>query len=327
MSDFETSNDVVATLEVPTSPTSGPRIFAGLQRHETSAALPKLENGDLAIADESDYQFGTATPVLADALDWVIPIGDREPRREKARKELRLAGYYEPHALQNLYATRYAGILLTILLFGTLLVVAAASAEWIAMIGLCVGVILAWAVPALVVQAQGSARKREIERSIPDMLDLLNMCISQGMTPQAALARVGRDMRQAAPALAQELQIVAEQSKVGSFEQALDNFSERLDSDDVRSFTSLLTQTEQMGTSVAESLAEYSDNIRVHMKQRADEKANTAAFLLLFPTMLLLIAVFLFLLGPAIVELSDFFAAGGVDALDNSQAAERAVGR
>jgi tight adherence protein C len=94
-------------------------------------------------------------------------------------------------------------------------------------------------------------------------------------------------------------------------------FSRRVDVPEVHSFTSLLVQTERMGTSISEALTEYSDNMRETMRQRADEKSNAAAFKLLFPTVLCLMpAVYLFLLGPAIIELSNFFNRGGREILN-----------
>jgi tight adherence protein C len=88
---------------------------------------------------------------------------------------------------------------------------------------------------------------------------------------------------------------------------------------DVHSFTTLLIQTERMGTSVSQALTDYSDNMRESLRQRADEKANTATFKLLFPTVSCLMpAVFLFLLGPAIIQLSDFFTGGGSDVVNNN---------
>ncbi|REJ71050.1 MAG: hypothetical protein DWQ29_24325, partial [Planctomycetota bacterium] len=85
------------------------------------------------------------------------------------------------------------------------------------------------------------------------------------------------------------------------------------------SLTSLLLQTERMGTSMSEALTEYSDNMRETLRQQADQQANTASFKLLFPTVLCLMpAVFMILLGPAVIEMSDFFQGGGADILDTS---------
>jgi tight adherence protein C len=110
------------------------------------------------------------------------------------------------------------------------------------------------------------------------------------------------------PALAEELQLVNQQAEVGSMPQALRNFSQRIDSPEVNSFTSLLIQSEVTGTSISRSLTEYSDGIRSSLKERADSRANLASFKLLFPVALCLMpSVFMFLLGPAIVQFSDFY--------------------
>jgi tight adherence protein C len=174
----------------------------------------------------------------------------------------------------------------------------------------------------MLVRSQAAARLKEMEAGMPDMLDLLNMCVSQGMTIAPALARVGKELEEVYPALAQELKIVGEQARVSTLEQALTNFSERVDVPQVHSFTALLIQTERLGTSVSRALVDYSDNMRESLRQRADQKANSAAFKLLFPTVMCLMpAVFLFLMGPAIIQLSDFFNEGGRELLENGGAA------
>jgi len=69
-----------------------------------------------------------------------------------------------------------------------------------------------------------------------------------------------------------------------------------------------------MGTSVSDALTEYSNTMRESLRQRTDEKANKASFNLMFPTVLFMMpAVFMFLLGPAILEVSDFLDEGGVE--------------
>ncbi|WP_437224868.1 type II secretion system F family protein [Planctomicrobium sp. SH661] len=271
-------------------------------------------------ADGSDYAFGAATPVLSELLPTT------EEGRRALTKSLRNAGYYTPHAWQNLSAVRYLGIVLPIILFGALLIVVPESLEAYMIAGMVVGPAIGWALPTLYIRGKAANRLREIENAMPDMLDLLNMCVSQGMTVPASLRRVGQDIAPVYPALAKELNIVADQARVGHLTEALSNFSERVDTPDVHSFSSLMIQTEQMGTSVSEALNDYSDSMREAQKQRADEKANAATFKLLFPTVLCLMpAVFLFLMGPALIELNRFFAGGGLEGLDRgaSQAIER----
>ncbi len=292
--------------------TSDSSRFGPLLSQEDDNGLPVLEPDQFPTTDGSDYVFGAVTPVLAALLP------ESEERRAKVKRELITAGYHQPHAWQNLAALRYLGIMLPLIFIGVLLVLSPPRLEPIAFGLLLFLPAVGWAVPRLVVRNQARERLSEIESGMPDMLDMLNMCVSQGITVPDSLERVSKELRPVYPALAQELNIVVEQAQIGSLEQALENFASRIDVPDVHSFTTLLIQTERMGTSVSQALTDYSDNMRESLRQRADEKANTATFKLLFPTVSCLMpAVFLFLLGPAIIQLSDFFTGGGADILGN----------
>lgn len=280
---------------------------------QTEQKLPPVEAGDVPAMGSDDYVFGSATPALSEMMP------ESEGRRLQTKKELQAAGYYQPHALQNFSAIRYLSILGTLLFFGVILILAPERFEIPILISMLLVPILVWAVPFLFITSKASDRRSEIEQGIPDMLDMLNMCVSQGMTVPHALKKIVTELAKVYPALAQELRIVIEQASIGTFSQALSNFSNRIDVPEVHSFASLLIQTDQMGTNVTSALQEYSDNMRESLSQRADEKANKATFKLLFPTVLCLMpAIYIFLLGPAIVELSDFFHSGGSDSLNST---------
>ncbi|MEZ5950184.1 MAG: type II secretion system F family protein [Planctomycetaceae bacterium] len=296
------------------------RSFTGKDRSWTSRSLfgkpitgmqqdlPRLEPGQIPFSDTSDYQFGGVTPALASLLP------ESENRRKTLKRELIQAGYLNPHAYENLAAVRYLGLMLPLLVFGILLVFGPPQLEPVMLVFMVVGAIMGWALPRLFVRNRSNSHRHEIEQALPDVIDLLNMCVSQGMTLRAALARVSWEITDTYPAMAEELAIVAEQSNLGTLEHALDNMNERIDLPELHSLTSLLTQTERMGTNVSDALTDYSDAMRSTLQQRADQKANAATFKLLFPTVLCLMpAVYFFLLGPAVVELSDFFEAGGLD--------------
>ncbi|WP_166825011.1 type II secretion system F family protein [Thalassoroseus pseudoceratinae] len=285
----------------------------GTKRDRTENPLPRLEAGDVPTSDQSDYMLGPVTPVFA----AMLPESDAKKRTIK--RELLNAGQYNPHAYENLAALRYLGIMLPLIGIGILLIVLPTQLEVFAIAMLLVIPLMGWAIPRLVIRGQARDRMSEIARGMPDMLDMLNMCVSQGMTVPAALKRISQEIRPVYPALSRELQIVVEQAHLGSLEQALRNFSERVDLPEVHSFATLLIQTERMGSSVSAALTDYSDNMRETLRQRADEKANQATFKLLFPTVLCLMpAVFLFLLGPAMISLNDFFQGDGADLLNNS---------
>jgi tight adherence protein C len=264
--------------------------------------LPLVEAGQIPVADTSDYVFGPVTPVLATFLP------DSDARKAEVRQELMQAGMYQPHAQQNRSAVRYALIMGSLLLFGGLLLIAPARLEMYALGGTILMPILGWAVPRLYVKSKAADRKSAIERGMPDMLDMLYMCVSQGMTMPNALKRTKQELAAVYPELHQELDIVTEQAEIGNMRVALQNFADRINVPEVNSFSTLMVQTEQMGTSVSQALVEYSDGMRGSLRQRADEKANKASFKLLFPTVLCLMpAVYIFLLGPSIVKLHKFF--------------------
>ncbi len=271
-----------------------------------SSLLPRVAPDEVPHVDKSDYAFGAATPVLASLLP------ESPERRGEMNAELQRAGFYQPHAWHNLSAFRYVAIMASIIIFGTLLIMVPTALELPIAILLVVMALLGWALPSLYVRSKAADRANRIEKAMPDMVDMLNMCVSQGLTVQDSLKRVGREIDPVYPELAQEIRIVCEQAEVGDLETSLKNFSQRVDIPDVHSLTSMLIQTERMGTSVSSALGEYSDTMRESLRQRADEKANSATFKMLFPVVLCLMpAVYMFLLGPAIVEMSNFYGEGG----------------
>lgn len=283
-------------------------------------SMPRILPEDIPGVDDSDRTFGSW---LNPAFASLIP--ESEERREEARHDLAAAGFYNPHALENLAASRYAFMMLGLLVFGSLVLLVPSQLEPF-MVACCIlAPLLGWALPALYVRSKAKQRLHEIERAMPDLLDMLNMCVGQGLTVPDSLQRIGRDFRAVYPALSQELSIVNEQARITTMQTALENLGHRINLPEVHSLTSLLIQTERMGTSISQALTTYSDTMRESQKQQADEKGNRATFRLLFPTVLCLMpAVYLFLLGPAINELQRFFYGGGMDSFNNgSQVVQR----
>ncbi|MHC4879554.1 MAG: type II secretion system F family protein [Planctomycetota bacterium] len=286
---------------------SGQELFRTHERSfEEPEHIPKVEPEDVPTSDTDDMAFGPATPAMAS----LMPMSDDE----RIRAELKQAGFHQPHAMMNLQATRFALMAGTVAMFGLLLLVVPKVLEIPVLLGMISVPLFFWAVPRMYIQGRGNERKSQIERAMPDMLDMLNMCVSQGLTIPKSLRRIAVDLKPVYPDLATELQMVVHQGEVGSMTVALNNFAERMDVPEVDSFVSLMTQAERMGTNVSDALTEYSNTMRESLRQRTDEKANNASFKLMFPTVLLMMpAVFLFLMGPAILELDQFFNAGGVE--------------
>ena len=275
--------------------------------------IPKVTPDQVPTADKSDYAFGTATPLMAAMMPATAV--------ETVAKELKQAGYYQPHAMQNLQATRFALACLGLVIAGGVMLLVPARLEVFAAIGLFALPALLWALPRVQIQSRAAGRRSELERGMPDMLDMLNMCVSQGLTIPTSLKRIARDLKPVYPVLAGELQIVVHQAEVGTLNVALDNFADRSEVPEVDSFTTLMNQSERMGTNVSDALTEYSNTMRESLRQRTDEKANKAQLSLMFPTVLFMMpAVFLFLMGPMILELQTVFDGGGMQNIGTTDA-------
>jgi tight adherence protein C len=288
---------------------SGQKLFGSqTDDFEEANSLPMLRPDQVPSNDGSDYVFGPATSTLS----AVMP----SPDIERTNQELTRAGYHQPHAMQNLQAVRFMLLFGVFFVGGGAVILLPPQFEIFALLGTIGLAGLVWAVPRIFLQNKATERTSQLERAMPDML---NMCVSQGLTIPDSLKRISKDLQPVYPALATELLIVVHQAEVSNLQISLDNFADRVDVPEVDSFVSLIDQSERMGTNVSDALTEYSNTMRESLRQRTDEKANKAAFRLMFPTVLFMMpAVFGFLMGPAILELQEFFDDGGLDALSAS---------
>jgi tight adherence protein C len=149
-------------------------------------------------------------------------------------------------------------------------------------------------------------RQRKLRRALPDALDLLVICVEAGLGLDQALMKVSQDMRIAHPELSEELQFVNLEMRIGKTRiDALRELARRTGLDDIKALVAMLIQTERFGTSIAQSLRVYSDDMRLKRRQRAEEmsaktsvKMVPALVFFIFPALMVVI------LGPALITLS-----------------------
>lgn len=148
-------------------------------------------------------------------------------------------------------------------------------------------------------------RQREIFESFPDALDLMTVCVEAGLALDAALARVGVEMRLKSVILAEELHLVSLEMRAGnSRERALRNLALRTGVTEIDSLVALLVQSDRFGTSVADSLRVHSDGLRSKRRLLAEEAAAKIPVKLLFPLLFCIFpALMLVLLGPAFISI------------------------
>lgn len=148
-------------------------------------------------------------------------------------------------------------------------------------------------------------RQERIRRSVPDALDLMVVCVEAGVSLDAAILRVAREVRMAHPDLSHELAVVNRLSNAGMpREQALRTLWQRTGVEDLRALTSSLIQSERWGTSVATVLRVSAETLRRKRRQAAEKKAKMAPLKMTFPLLLFILpALFIVILGPAVVQI------------------------
>jgi tight adherence protein C len=154
-----------------------------------------------------------------------------------------------------------------------------------------------------------TSRQQKMRRGLPDVLDMLVICVEAGLSLDQATARTAEEMKHAQPVLADELGVVALEQRAGSVRaEAWKHLADRTGLDVVRNLVSMLVQSEQFGTSIAKTLRVHSDTLRTKRVQEVEEKAAKLSVKLLFPLVLFIFpSLFVVVLGPAVILMADSF--------------------
>jgi tight adherence protein C len=144
--------------------------------------------------------------------------------------------------------------------------------------------VLGLLLPSLFVQARADRRKEAIVNGFPDCLDLLLVCVESGLGLEAALDRVGREMVISQPLVSELLSITTLQLRAGATrEEAFRKLADSAQVDEIRSFTTLLIQSDKLGTSISTTLRIYAAEMREKRRMRAEEKAHRLPVLISIP--------------------------------------------
>jgi tight adherence protein C len=164
---------------------------------------------------------------------------------------------------------------------------------------------LGYYLPNVFLARRIESRQREIFENFPDATDLMLVCVEAGLGLDAALIKVGEEMRLKSPVLADELHIVNLELRAGSTkERALKNLAMRTGVEQVDSLVAMLVQAERFGTSIGDSLRVYAEELRTKRRLRAEEAAAKIPLKLLFPLIFFIFpSLLLVLLGPAFIQI------------------------
>jgi tight adherence protein C len=243
---------------------------------------------------------------VAEPLSRIAPPSAAEAK--KLQKQLMHAGYRSPNAAMIYRALQ----LLSLAFFPAIVAVVCAltgrplgrTTFWI-----LAAFVVGFALPRYALKRMIKSRQLRVQWGLADALDLLVVSIEAGLGLNAALVRVGEELKEVHPDICEELVITNMEIRVGRDRaEALRNLAERTGVEDLRSLCAMLIQADRFGTSIARAVRVYADSLRTKRRQRAEQAAQKAAVKLLFPLACFLFPVlFIVLLGPAFINLMDTF--------------------
>jgi tight adherence protein C len=161
--------------------------------------------------------------------------------------------------------------------------------------------------PKLYLRNAADKRAKQLQRALPDGLDLMVICAEAGLSLDATLGRVSRELSNTWPELAEEFGMTAaELTFLPERRMAFENLNTRTDSDGVRGVVNTLTQTAKFGTPLAQSLRVLAAEMRTARMTRAEEKAARLPAMLTVPMIIFILpTLFIVLLGPAAINIMD----------------------
>ena len=219
------------------------------------------------------------------------------------RRRMVQAGIYDPRAVGYFFLGRTAlavGLAAFVFLFAP--VEQGSSMSWM-LIG--IGGLAGYLGPSLYIDRRIRTRKYEHQAGFPDFMDLLVVCADAGLSMEAALDRVGRELGDSYPSLTANIHMATLEIRAGrSMSEALEHLGDRLGLEEARSFATLIQQSEELGSSITDALRVYSDDMRHKRLSRAEEKAYSLPAKLSVPMMICIFPVlFVVILLPVFVRL------------------------
>ncbi len=266
--------------------------------------LRRLENRVSKLAASSTASLGLSLDdrMLKRYEKYLMPHD--EDTLNALRRSLVRAGYRKPSDVRLFYAFRVlcsgAAFLIGIIVLPLTMI---ESPLYITFFVLLFMMLLGFLFPAFWLERAHQYRKLQIRDGFPDSLDLLLVCIEAGQGFDQALNRVVKELGTSNAVLADELQVVTREMRVGKDRfRVLSDFAERSGVDDIKSFMTVVKQADKFGVSIAQALRVYSSEMRDKRYLRAEEKANMMPIKLALGAIIFTVPpAILVMIGPSVI--------------------------
>jgi tight adherence protein C len=215
------------------------------------------------------------------SMDWVVtnistkfvPTEQSEHNDLKAR--LLQAGFESAKAVEIYYGVRVAGAILGPAAAVFILPLYVALPTNVLLLICTVLALLFFLAPAVMVRLRRASRQQKFRDGLPDVLDLLLVCSEAGLGIDTAIIKVAEQMETAHPLLARQLNLVSSELRAGlDRAAAMRGLADRTGIDETVSMVNLLTQSDALGTSMAQTLRAFSEDMRAHRMLAAEELAH-----------------------------------------------------
>jgi tight adherence protein C len=247
-------------------------------------------------------QTGVSLSSVVERLEGVLPKSQADV--SIARQRLIRAGYRKDSAIKLFYGAKL--ICPTIL---CLVLALTGIGHWNPFFLYALALALGYLIPDFWLGNRITARQARLTRGLPDALDLLIICVEAGLSLDQGLQRTAQELRVTRPDISDELGIVVLEQAAGRPRgEAWKSLADRTDVESIRNLSSVLTQSEKFGTSIARTLRVHSDTLRTQRRQKVEEQAAKTTVKLVFPLVLFIFpSIFLVTLGPAVIIMMESF--------------------
>jgi tight adherence protein C len=257
--------------------------------------------------DDKSSLRGSSARAVQRLLDYTTKhySADQGGDAKVLRRRLIQAGIFDSRAVAIFFVVRTGlavGLALGAFFFLPMLIAQKSSMFWLTVMA---GGALGYIGPSFYVDRRIARNKDEHRSGFPDFLDLMVVCADSGLSMEAALERVGRELGDTYPSLCANIHMTNLEIRAGkSMTESLEHFADRLGLDEARAFATLIQQSAELGSSITDALRVYSDDMRHKRLSRAEEKAYSLPAKLALPMMLCIFPViFVVILLPVGVRL------------------------
>ena len=266
----------------------------------SEAITPRRKQKSLnSVLQQTKYSIGH----VVERFDQIMPKSEKEV--SVVTQRLARAGYRDAQAVKFFYGCKVVvPLLLCVVVF---LSGFANSMGQIFVYILALGI--GFLAPDFWLGRKIEARQKRITKGLPDVLDLLVICMEAGLSLDQATARTAAELSKSTPDLCDELGVVVLEQRAGQARSdAWKKMAERTGVESLRNLVAILVQTEQFGTSIAKTLRVHSDTLRTQRVQLIEELAAKTSVKLVFPLVFFIFpALFLVTLGPAMIVMMEQF--------------------